>query len=115
MPTLQQDIELQRNADYLREYTILDDDGAVLDLTGATFAWDFKMRAGDPDAPIASATVTVIDAPGGIVEVAFSGSDFDAVDGEFELVRLAYDFIGTQDSVSTPLARGYLNLIPGVS
>lgn len=109
------DVEIQRNEDYVRRFAILDDAGAALNLTGATFEWSFKMRAGDPDPVIATATIDVIDAAGGIVEVSFSGSDFAAVDGDWEEVRLAYDWIATQDSITTVLARGYLLLKPGVS
>ena len=109
------DVELQRNADFVRELEITDSDGVPLDLTGATFAWKFKRRAGDPNPPVASATVTVTGAAAGLVRVEFSGSAFSDIEGQFEPVRIAYDFIGTQDGKTTLLARGYLTLLPGVS
>lgn len=109
------DIEVQRNADYRREYAIVDDDGAPLDLGSATFELSVKYGAGDDDPPIASATVTVIDEPGGIVEVHLSGDQFDAVPGIKDIVRLAYDFIGRQDGDDIVLSRGVLILAPGVS
>lgn len=115
MAALELNIELQRNSDYRREFAILDDDGAALDLTGAVFAFDVKYRAGDPDPPLASATVTVVDAPTGITEVHLSGDQFNAVEGTHELVRLAYDWKATQDGDDTILARGYVLLSPGVS
>lgn len=113
IPTL--DIELPRNADYRREYAIVDDDGAALDLTGAVFDLEVKYRAGDADPPIADATITVTDAPGGIVEVHLSGDQFAAVPGVNEIVRLAYDWKATQDGDDTILARGAIILTPGVS
>ncbi len=108
-------ISLQRNEDFAREFAITDDAGAALDLTGATFEWSFKMRAGDPDPVIASASVTVTDAVGGLVQVEFSGSDFAAVEGDWDAVRMAYDWIATQDGSTTVLAYGEFTLLPGVS
>lgn len=113
--TVKMDIELQRNATFARQFALTDDTGAALDLTGATFAFDVKARAGDPDPPLASATVTVVNAAGGLVKVVLAGSLFAAIDGDYEAVRLAYDFIGTQAGISTVLARGTLTLLPGVS
>lgn len=117
MAVAQMDIELQRNASYVREWGFTDagEPPVPLDLTGAEFALDVKASAGDPDPPIASATFAILDAPGGIVQVSLSGADFAAVEGEQERVVLAYDCIATQDDTPIPIARGALILLPGVS
>lgn len=116
MAALRADIELQRNGDYRREYAIVDDDGAPLDLTGAVHAFDVKVRAGDPDPVLASATVTTVGpAVDGVVEVHLSGDQFAAVGGAQEIVRLAYDWKVTQDGDDNIIMRGYIVLTPGVS
>lgn len=115
MAAVEFNIKLQRNADWRRELAIVDDLGDPLDLTGATFKLEVKYREGDPDPPLATANITVVDAPGGIIEAHLSGDQFAAVPGANELVNLAYDLIGTQDGDDTALARGYVILTPGVS
>lgn len=115
MAALRLDIELPRNGDYRREYSIVDDVGAVIDLTGAVHAYDVKYRAGDPDPPLAAAEVTPVDLPNGVVEVHLSGDQFDAVEGTHEIVRLAYDWKVTQDGDDNIVAWGYVVLTPGVS
>jgi hypothetical protein len=115
----QSDISLQRNTDYVRLYEIVTPDAegveTPVDLTGAALALDVKLRAGDADPPIASATITEDDYTLGRVTVALDGSQFDAVEGVNETVRLAYDFIATQDGNTYLLARGAIILDPGVS
>ena len=109
------DIEVPRNGDFRREFAIVDDVGAVIDLTGAVSELSVKLRAGDPDPPVASATITPVDLPNGIIEVHLSGDQFAAVPGVNELVRLAYDLKVTQDGDDNILARGAIILSPGVS
>jgi hypothetical protein len=110
----QSDISLQRNTDYVRLYEIVTADAegveTPVDLTGAALALDVKLRAGDADPPIASATITEDDYTLGRVTVALDGSQFDAVEGVNETVRLAYDFIATQDGNTYLLARGAIIL-----
>lgn len=108
-------IELQRNADYVRQWVLKDSHGAPLDLTGAAFQLDVKAAAGAPDPPIGSATFTMIDAANGVLEIALRGDHFAALPGGYERVVLAYDCIATQDGDDLPIARGAIILLPGVS
>lgn len=109
------DIEVPRNGDFRRELAALDDAGVAIDLTGAVIELAVKLRAGDPDPPVASATVAPVDLPTGVFEVHLSGDQFDAVPGVNEIVRLAYDLKVTQDGDDNILARGAIILSPGVS
>jgi hypothetical protein len=116
MAAVRLDIEVQRNAAYARDFLIEDEEGLPIDLTGVTHEFDIKYHAGDPDPPIATATITPGVTPTeGRVTVEIDGADFAAVDGTHEVVRLAYDWIATQDGYRWPLARGYILLTPGVS
>lgn len=108
------DIEVARNAAFLRQLTITDDDGAPIDLTGASFALDVRSAAG-VGSVLASATVTVDDAPNGLLTIELLGSAFSGVTGTTEIVRLAHDFLATQDSVTIALVRGEIVLLPAVS
>lgn len=108
-------LELQRNASITQEYQVLDSAGAGLDITGNTFKLDVKARAGDADPPIATATISVVDAASGIISIYLAGSSFSAVAGTKEIVRLAYDLIVTRSAKDIVLARGTLSLVPGVS
>lgn len=109
------DIEVPRNGDWRRNFAIVDDAGAPIDLTGAVSELSVKLRAGDPDPFVATATITPVDLVGGVLEVHLSGDQFAAVPGLSEIVRLAYDFKVTQDGDDNILARGAIILQPGVS
>lgn len=116
MPIANFDIEVPRNADWRRNLAVVADASPdPIDLTGATIELSVKMRAGDPDPPIASATITPVSLVGGIFEVHLSGDQFDDVDGVNEIVRLAYDLKVTQDGDDNIIARGAIVLTPGVS
>ncbi len=108
-------LELQRNASETWPFQVLDSTGAALDVTGNTFKLEVKARAGDPDPPLAAATITVTSAAQGLVDAYLAGSSFNAVSGTKEIVRLAYDLIVTRAGKDIVLARGTLSLIPGVS
>lgn len=109
------DIELQRNEVLTLDYALKDADGGTLDITGATFALDVMTAAGVGGSPIASATVTILDPALGIIAITLDGSDFAAVDGAMEIVRLAYDLIMTLEGTPSAVMRGGLILVPGVS
>jgi hypothetical protein len=89
--------------------------GVPIDLTGATFVLRVRRSAGAPGSPIATASIIVEDAPGGIIEVTLLGSAFSLVEGTQDIVTLAYDLVMTQGGVPRVLAEGPLTLKPGVS
>lgn len=110
------DIEVPRNGDWRRHFVVLDDESTDrFDITGATIELSVKSRAGDADPPIASATTAIVSGPDGHFTVHLSGDQFNAVSGQFEIVRLAYDLKVTQDGDDNILARGAILLTPGVS
>lgn len=79
-------IQLKKNDRLpLARAELTDANGAALDLTGATVT--FKMRRwGTETLKIASASATVIDAPGGVVQYSWAAGDTDTpgtYDGEF--------------------------------
>lgn len=107
-------LSVQRNARYRREWAFTTADGEPVDLTGATFEMDVKYAA-DPGEPVlGSATITIADAVAGRITVDLDGAAIDA-DGAQEVVRLAYDLIAVQGGTRMVLARGPLDLVPGVS
>jgi hypothetical protein len=110
------DIAVQRNAEYLRNWSLVDGNRDPVDLTGSTFALDIKYAAGAPDPPLASGTVAIEGDPvNGVISVHIDGADFAALPGDQEVVRLAYDLVATQAGLKMVLARGALLLQPGVS
>lgn len=110
-------IRVPRNAQYKMGWTFRDrKTRAPLDISDWTFALDVKASAGAPGPPIASATFDNIVAIEGAVDVTLTGSDFSAVEGSQEVVRLAYDcLVQDGDGVVVALVDGVVLLTPGVS
>lgn len=108
-------IQLERNGTYQTAWSVADDEGTAIDVTGWAFALDVKYAAGEPDPPIASATITVVDAATGELSVVIEGADFAAVEGENENVTLAYDFVAVDAGVPQVMVSGPLILVPGVT
>lgn len=109
-------ISLHRNGSFVRRLVFKDPaTGGPVDLTGATFVMRTRRSAGAPGSPLATATVTVVNAAGGIIEVSLLGSAFNLVDGLQDIVVLAYDIVMVQSGVPRVLAEGPLLLKPGVS
>lgn len=110
------DIGLPRNGSYQKTWTLRDDDGNPIDLTGYTFAMAVKASAGAPGAAIANATIVPVGAlTNGQISVTLLGSAFAAVPGPQDIVRLAYDFKATKASVPNIWVQGTIVLTPGVS
>lgn len=108
------DIDLPRNGVYIRELSLTDDDGAALDITGATFEADAGTHAGY--AGVASATFTPDGDPTtGRVTIKWTGSDFDAYGNLAEISYMVYDVKMTLGATPYILMRGLLKLIPGVT
>lgn len=106
-------IEVQRNATLAFGGQVIDaTTDEPVDLTGYTIDCDVAAVAGGT--VLASPTAT-IDAPteGGF-SVTIDGSDFDAVEGDMEPVRLAYNIRLTSGSSVHAIMRGPLTLLPGV-
>ena len=111
------DIEVQRNADYHATWRFRDKiTGEPLNVSSWLFSLQVRPVAGASGPPIAYGSVDITDALEGKVGVKIRGSDFAAVEGEMEIVRLAYDFIA-KDRTDTKVVdvRGQIILIPGVS
>lgn len=108
-------IEVPRQGDFVREYTLADTNGDPHDLNGATIDWDAREVAGQ-GAVIASATITIIDAITGTIEAKWHGPDFDAVGEPTEIVRVAHDMKLVLDGgdIDVPI-RGQINLMPEVT
>lgn len=109
------DIEVPRNGNYFKGWTLTDDQNAPLDITGWALKLQIKAVAGSGPV-IANATFSGrIDAQG-FFNVRINGADFSAVDGPMETVKLAYDFLAT-DIAAIPIVetRGHIYLTPGVT
>lgn len=109
------DLELQRNASLTQQFVVQDSTGGALDVSGASFSMKVRYAAGDTGTPLATATVTVVNAATGVIEIYLTGSSFSAVTGAHEIVRLAHDLIMTLSGKTLAIARGTLSLVPGVS
>jgi hypothetical protein len=110
-------IAVPRNGVYSKRWNIKDEaTGEPIDLTGWNFALDIKYAAGDADPPLGSGAVTVYDAGEGALNVLVDGTDFAAVPGTHETVRLAYDLVATVAGTGAlVIASGPLLLEPGVT
>lgn len=110
------DIEVPRNGDYFAGWTLRDQNtGEPLDVTGWTLAMQVRHVAGQGSV-VASAQFSGRIDHAGYFDVLLLGSDFAAVPGGSEIVRLAYDFRATDaDGVRVIETRGQIILIPGVT
>lgn len=108
------DIEVPRNGHYYELWQITDVDQQPIDLTGHTLSMAARDAAGT-GAIIATAILSIDDATAGSFHVKWTGSDFDAVQGATEVVRLAYDFKDTFVGVTKIVCRGHIVLFPEVT
>lgn len=108
------DLEVPRNGNYFQEWRLTDSDKAPLNLTGSTLEMDCRAISG-AGAVIASATIVMVEPLNGQFTVNWTGSDFDAVDGPTEVVRLAYDLKRTFGDITEIPVRGHILLIPEVT
>jgi len=104
-----------RNGSYQQDWQLTANDGEPISLVGSELKMDIRPVAGQGDV-IASASIDIHDAANGTFTVQIDGADFDAVPGETELVRLAYDLRHTfEDGVQHIYPRGQIQLMPGVT
>lgn len=110
------DIEVPRNGDYFAGWTMRDRlTNEVIDL--ADWVLELKVRAvAGQGAVLASASFPTRDDALGYFDIRIRGSDFEAVPGPSEIVRLAYDFRATDPTgVRVIETRGQIILIPGAT
>lgn len=113
----ERDIEVPRNSSYFRSWKFKDAEcDAPLNIAGWSFSLQVKSVAAVTAPVIAAAYFTDNSGRNGTVNVRIDGSDFGAVDGVQENVRLPYDFLARdEDGIVTTQFRGFIILTPGVS
>ena len=113
-------IAIPRNGDYQQDWQFLarSHDGKSwepIDLTGHVLSMGFSAVAGQ-GMMIASAEFDIYDPANGWATVTINGENFASVQGESEIVTLAYDLKDTDvDGIRQIYPRGHAILIPGVS
>lgn len=112
------DIAMQRNEDFARAFTVTDDAGEPIDLTGYTIRLQIKDRL-DNTTVIQSAVVTITGASEGMFDVVIDGGTGSALASYGDPLlsyELPYDLIATDDAGrATALIAGYLILSRGVT
>jgi len=114
------DVEIPRSG--AAQFTLLlqDVEGGPVDLTGVDVAIEFRNEAGD-SATIKTAGVEANDNETGLVWtdqangqalVTYYGSDFAALDGQYEVVRLSHKIRFTKAGDAPLLVFGRVNLLP---
>ena len=116
----QMDIDLPRSGS--AQFTILAEDvyGGVVDLTGVNVAMEFRYQSGDTatlktagvEADDNETGIVITDASGGQILVTIYGSDFSALDGKYEVVRLSHKIRFTKAGDAPLLIYGQTNLLP---
>lgn len=119
------DIALQRNGDYQETWNLTNGDGTPLDLSSLTLELEVRPAGGSPilyssAEETGSSTVSGIriatPATDGDFQVTIRGADFADLDGEQEIVRLAWDLrIIQSNGIRSIYARGAFILEPGVT
>lgn len=105
------DIEVPRNGDYFQEWELADSDGVATDITGHVLELDIRALAGGP--PLASADIEQVSTTRFSVHI--NGPDLSGLDGETEIVRLAYGLRHTfPDGIVEVPVRGHVILTPEV-
>jgi hypothetical protein len=111
------DIAVQRNEAYTGTWTISDDDGVAIDLTGMTLA--MQIRQGTTQTLVQAATIEVTDAAAGEITVtvdASSGTGLHTYGDALFTYELPYDLLLIDtDAVPTALVAGYVILSRGIS
>lgn len=114
------DIDLPRSGS--AQFTVLANDvtGQPVDLQGVDVNIEALLQSGD-DTPFLTKGVGLDDSTTGIVLTdaahgqflcTYYGSDFDALDGKYEVVRLSHKIRMTKDGDAPLLIFGQINLLP---
>lgn len=109
------DIELSRNIDWQRGFTIKDEEGEPVDLTGTVFDFDIRYVRGVAGAPLIDIPVNCEEPETGFFDFTLHGAAFDNFGNKFTNSQFVYDLVGIQDGVRIPLLKGTITLFPGVS
>jgi hypothetical protein len=113
-------VEIPRSGAAQFTLLLLDVDGGPVDLTGVAVAIEFRNEAGDT-ATLKTAGAEANDNVTGLVwtdqangqaRVTFYGSDFAALDGKYEVVRLSHKIRFTKAGDAPLLVFGRVNLLP---
>lgn len=114
--TVEMDIEVPRNGDYVRRSQLVDDKGLPIDLTSNTMELEIRRLAGDGGIPVASGIITIEPGANGYFEELIRGSDLGPISGTYAVVRFAYDLRRNHpDGIKTVERRGHVLLVPGTT
>lgn len=110
-------ITVQWNEDYSAEYALTDAaTGDALDLSGCTVTMELRSAAGVTGAALASATISSSSLAEGVWGETISQATLEALAGDREVVRLAYDvLIVDPDGLKRIWRRGPFIIEPGVT
>jgi len=104
------DIDVPRNGQFQREFTLVAQDESPIDLTGAT------IQANARDIPggtiIAAAVITITEAMSGKFEMLWTGADFESFGNLTQVARPSYDVKVIRSDITEVPFRGQLNLLP---
>ncbi len=115
MQTNYLDISIHRNADYLQEWQFCDNDGTPIDISDISFSLKIRANSGQGSV-IASAIATKTDSENGKIQFKIFGSSFSSIQGQGEVVKLAYDVVMTySDGIKFVPVEGHVILVPGVT
>lgn len=112
MSPLDMDIKVPRDGHYQAGWTICDDFGNEVDLTGHVLTAAAQYAAG-LDPVIATAAIDIYDPTHGRLNMTWAGADFSGVSGLTEIVRLSWKLRDqAPDGIVTDIVRGVLILFP---
>ncbi len=109
------DIAIHRNADYLQEWQFCDNQGQPINIDDIDFSMKVRENAGQGPV-VVTADVVRTDVINGRVQFKILGAAFSAIEGQTELVKLAYDIVMTySDGIKFVPVEGHIILVPGVT
>lgn len=97
------DANFVQGNDITLEFTVTDEDGAALDITGATVKWSLKRAIGetaDLTKQTGGSGITLTDADGGVFEVELTDTDTAALYGEYVHEAVIIDALGKVRTVT---------------
>ncbi len=113
----QLDINIQRNEDYAQGWTLLDDAGMPIDISGWLVELEVKEKL-ENSTVLQAADITITDAPAGKFDVVLAGpgNPLGAYGNPLWPASLPYDLLVTDTGgLKTALVRGNVNLSRGIT